>query len=107
MPTKQVTINKHKHKKLKWITPGILRLITFSDKLYLKMKLSLKDTAEYTAIKINRKTYINILKRNIRQAKTLYYHYQFDQYKNNIKKTWGGTCESNIYEKYIASILHR
>ena len=53
------------------------------------MKLSPKDTPEYTAIKINLKTYNNILKRNIRQAKILYYQHQFDQYKNNIKKTWG------------------
>ena len=53
------------------------------------MKLSPKDTAEYTTIKINLKTYNNILKRNIRQAKILYYQHQFDQYKNNIKKTWG------------------
>ena len=87
MQTKKVKINKHKHKKSKWITQGIIRSITFRDKLYLKMKLSPKDTAEY--IKINLKTYNNILKRNIRQAKILYYQHQFDQYKNNIKKTWG------------------
>ena len=66
------------------------------------MKLSHKDTPEYTAIKINLKTYNNILKRNIRQAQILYYQHQFDQYKNNIK-----TCESNVHKKYIASILHR
>ena len=89
MPTKKVKINKHKHKKSKWITQGIIRSITFRDKLYLKMKLSPKDTAEYTTIKINLKTCNNILKRNIRQAMNLYYQHQFDQYKNNIKKTWG------------------
>ena len=89
MPTKKVKINKHKHKKSKWITQGIIRSITFRDKLYLKMKLSPKDTPEYIAIKINLKTYNNILKRNIRQAKILYYQHQFDQYKNNIKKIWG------------------
>ena len=89
MQTKKVKINKHKHKKPKWITQGILRAITFRDKLYLKMKLSPKDTVEYTSIKINLKTYNNIWKRNIRQAKILNYQHQFDQYKNNIKKTWG------------------
>ena len=56
MPTKKVKINKHKHKISKWITQGIIRSITFRDKLYLKMKLSPKDTAEYTTIKINLKT---------------------------------------------------
>ena len=83
---KKVKINKHKHKKSKWITQGIIRSITFRDKLYMKMKLSPKD---YTAIQINLKTYNNLLKRNIRQTKILYYQHQFDQYKNNIKKTWG------------------
>ena len=78
MPTKKVKINKHNHTKSKWIIQGIIRSISFRDKLYLKMKLSPKDTAEYTTIKINLKTYNNILKRNIRQAKILYYQYQFD-----------------------------
>ena len=86
---KKVKINKHKHKKSKWITQGIIRSMTVRDKLYLKMKLSPKDTPEYIATKRNLKTYNNILKRNIRQAKILYYQHQFDQYKNNIKKTWG------------------
>ena len=104
----KVKINKHNHKKSKWITQGIIRSITFREKLYLKMKLSPKDTAEYTTIKINLKTYNNILKRNIRQAKSLYYQHQFDQYKNNIKKTWGVIKElvnrrpiKNILPQYI------
>ena len=48
------------------MTQGIIRSITFRDRLYLKMKLSPKDTAEHTAVKINLKTYNHILKRNIR-----------------------------------------
>ena len=51
MPKKKVKINKHKHKKSKRITQGIIRSITFRDKLYLKIKLSPKDTPEYIAIK--------------------------------------------------------
>ena len=51
---KKVTI--HKHKQSTWITQGIIRSLTFRDKLYLKMKLSPKDTAEYTTIKINLRT---------------------------------------------------
>ena len=56
----------------------LIRSITFSDKLYLKIKLSPKDTAEYTGIKINLKTNNNILKLNMRQANILYYQNQFD-----------------------------
>ena len=70
----------------KIITQGIIRSITFRDTLYLKMKLFPKYTPEYTAIKINLKTYNNILKRNIRQAKFLYYQHQFDQYKTILKR---------------------
>ena len=47
-------------------------------------------------------------KRNIRQAKILYYQHQFDQYKNNIKKTWGvikelvnRTSMKNILPQYF------
>ena len=72
------------------------------------MKLSPKDCAEYSVIKINLKTYNHILKRNIRQAKILYYQHQFVQYKNNIKKTWGvlkelvnRTSMKNILPQYF------
>ena len=109
---KKVKINKNKHKRSKWITQGIIRPITFRDKLYLNMTVTRKDTTEYTAIKLNLKTYNNILKRNIRQANILYYQHQFDKYINNIKKTWGvikelvnRTSMTNILPQY--SIVDR
>ena len=48
------------------------------------------------------------LVRNIRQANILYYQHQFDQYKNNIKETWGvikelvnRTSVKNILPQYF------
>ena len=73
------------------------------------MKLYPKDTAEDTAIKTNIKIYNSILKRNNNKAGHYYLH-QFDQYKINIKKTWG--IDQEIVNRatintYIALILHR
>ena len=39
-------------------------------------------------IKVNLKTYNNILRKNIRAAKVHFYHSQFDELKNNSSKTW-------------------
>ena len=38
MPSKRVKYNRHKHKKSQWITGGIIRSITFRDKMYANMK---------------------------------------------------------------------
>ena len=38
LTSKKVKYNKHKHKKLSWITTGIIKSIKFRDKLYKKIK---------------------------------------------------------------------
>ena len=43
---------------------------------------------EHENIKVNLKTYNNILRKNIRAAKVHFYHSQFDKLKNNLSKTW-------------------
>ena len=71
------------------------------------MNLSHKDTTEYTTIKINLKTHNTILKRNIMQAKILYYQHLFDQYKYNIKNIKERVNRASMKQKYnIAWILH-
>ena len=42
----------------------------------------------YANIKINLKTYNKILKRNIEQAKIMYYHQKLAKYTNDINNTW-------------------
>ena len=88
IPYKLVKYNKHKHKKSNWITQGIIRSINTRDKMYKELKTTSPDTAIYEARKINLDTYNNILKKNIRTAKKIYYDNCFKNYKHDIKKTW-------------------
>jgi hypothetical protein len=88
MPTRMVKYNKHKHPNNKWITSGIIRSISFKDKLYLKLKSTSSASPLYDQLKTNLKTYNNILKRAIREPKKSYYHHCFEIFKNDIKNTW-------------------
>jgi hypothetical protein len=87
-PIKQKRYNKHKHKKSKWMTKGILRSIAYRDKLYIKMKSTGHDDVQFPVHQINFKTYNNILKKAIRAAKKLYYNNCFHKFKSDIKNTW-------------------
>ena len=93
MPSKTVKLQKHKHKTSKWITGGIIRSITYRDKLYSTLKKTPTSSEEYCRLKTNLLTYNNILKHNIKQAKQLYYRDFCITYKNNNKKTWNGIKE--------------
>ena len=83
-----VKYDKHKHKKSLWITNGIIRSITFRDKLYLQLKRSPAGSDQHTVLKMNLNTYKLHLKRLIRSAKKNYYQGQFSKFKNDIKNTW-------------------
>ena len=87
LPYRRVKFNKHKHSK--WITKGIVRSISYRDKLYLKLKRTPVDSDRHNILKYNLKTYQSILKRLIRDAKKQYYQKQFEKYKNDSKNTWG------------------
>ena len=80
--------NKHKHAKCDWITQGIIKSIQFRDNLYSKMKQTPSNTPSYLTLKSNLKTYNKISKRNIEQAKRLYYETSFNKYKNDSRGTW-------------------
>ena len=88
IPTKTVKFDRHKHKKSKWITRGLLRSIKFRDKLYLKLKRTEANTALYRQLQINLQNYNCILKKLIRQTKMDYYNNKFDNLKSDIKNTW-------------------
>ena len=57
------------------------------------MKQTPTHSEAYTNIKINLKTYNKILKRNIDQAKIMYYHQKLAKYTNDITNTWKGIKE--------------
>ena len=85
---KTVKYNKYKHKKSKWITTGIMKSIFYRDKLYVKLKSTSVNSIEYIPLQERFKTYNAILKRALREAKRLYYHSRFQNFKFDIKKTW-------------------
>ena len=65
IPTKMVKFNKHKHKKQKWITTGLIKSIKFRDKLHLQLKRTKSNSPEYPGLKQNLKTYNDLIKKNI------------------------------------------
>ena len=87
-PRKKVRFKKHKHKKSKWITFGILKSISYRDKMYSKFKNTPENDENYNARKINLATYNKILKQCIRQAKCDYFHKCFQNFRHDISKTW-------------------
>ena len=86
--TKLVKFNKHKHRKEKWMTKGILKSIIKRDKLYLKHKQTPEYSAKFSAQKEKLRFYNKILKQCIRQAKRNFYESIFKKYKNDPKNTW-------------------
>ena len=85
---KTIKFHKHRHKKSKWITNGILNSIKFRDSMYKELQQTPRETDKYTTLKTNLSTYNKIVKKNIREAKMLYYTESFDKQKHDIKKTW-------------------
>ena len=88
LPTVTKKFNKHKHKKEKWITRGIINSIKFRDKLHLRLRRTPSNSPLHETLKVNLRTYNRILKSNIRQAKTLYYQSRFKTFEKDIKNTW-------------------
>ena len=66
LPYRRVKFNKHKHKNSKWITKGIVRSISYRDKLYLKLKQTPVDSERHNILKYNLKTSINSQETNSR-----------------------------------------
>ena len=97
LPLKKLKFNKHKHKRSKWVTNGIIKSITFRDNLYKQYKSTDPNTHQYLVLKQNLKTYNSLLKKLIRNAKKHYYCNEFQKYKQNTGKTW------NV----INSIIHK
>ena len=87
-PVKKVKFNKYKHKIAPWITQGILTSMKFRDKLYVKWKKTNHLSMEYQLLENSFKSFTAILQKNIRMAKSQYYHDKFQNYKSDMKKTW-------------------
>jgi len=97
LPSKKIKFNKHKHKKTKWITNGLIKSIHYRDNLYNKLKCQDPDSPEYAAMATHLKDYNGLIKKNIRFLKKEYYKVCFNKFKNDIRNTW----------KTINDILHK
>ena len=87
LPTKHVKFKKNKHKGSRWITLGIIKSISYRDKLYVTLKKTNLNDPNYEHIKVNLQTYNKMIKQTIRLAKNNYYK-TFQNYKHNLKNTW-------------------
>ncbi len=63
IPDKLVKFNKHKHKKSNGISKGIIKSISFRDKLHYELKQTTPNTVQHTTLKINLSTCNKILKK--------------------------------------------
>ena len=85
IPKKTQRFNKFKHRKEKWMTSELLKLVVRKNKLYREWK-STTDDNEYQIMQINFKTYERIVKNKIEETKQKYFFDKFTAQKNDIKK---------------------
>ena len=89
LPLTEVKFKKYKHKISPWITFAIINSIKSRDQLYVKWKKANPDSQKYVELENLFNSHCSSLQKSIREAKKSYYHKQFENFKSNIKKTWG------------------
>ena len=100
LPTKVKQFNKRKHKKNKWITTGIIKSINTKDKMYtILIQANAEQRETYETLRSNFRTFKNILRKSIIEAKRTYYTNIFERFKYNIKQTWKIIKETLHQEK--------
>ena len=108
-PVKYVKFHRHRHKRNRWITFGILRSIKSRDKMYVKFKQCPRNTEEHHTLKNNIHVFNSILKRTIPEAKLKHYDDLFNQFRGDMKMTWKTIseiiCKSNNKRKELDKII--
>ena len=79
--------NKHKYKKCKWITLGIICSLKYRD-VYKQLLIISHESQDYLSIKNKLHDYNTILKKIIRHAKQIYYASRLNACKTDSRKTW-------------------
>jgi hypothetical protein len=92
------------------MTNGILSSINTKDKLYKLMLQTPTTSPVHNTLKINLKTYKNILRRSIVEAKSIFYNNTFLKYKNDMKHTWdtirqsfNNTAKSDYPDEFLVN----
>ena len=109
LPVKYIKYNKHKHKRNKWITNGIIRSIRYRDNMYKVLKQTDPTSPPYEEAKSRLQCYNKILKKAIREAKINYYENIFNTFKGDARKMWKAISEiisrKNNKKKGVTEIL--
>ena len=100
MPFKLVKFNKYRHKGSNWITAGIMKYIKYKNNLYSIVQKTDRSSAEYQILKQNLPTYDALLKKAIREAKTIYYNDILENNKTVMRKMWTAINEIICKTKY-------
>jgi hypothetical protein len=98
IPLRKIKSNKYKYKRKDWIMCGLIKSIKYRDKLYKDMKSLSPESISCVHAKQNLKVYNRILKRSIREAKTLYYYRKFENSRSNSRETWN-TINNVLHKK--------
>ena len=89
LPIKRIKFNKHKHKKYKWITNGILKSIKTKNIIYKMLKqTNPPNVAAFETLKRRFNRFHNILRQNTKEAKQIYYLRIFEKFMHDMKQTW-------------------
>ena len=86
------------------MTDELLKLVVQKNELYVEWKTTAVDDLLFEQRKRNFRTYDNMIRYYIRNAKKTYFHNTFAMYKNDIKKTWA--VISQTLKKREMSLYH-
>lgn len=93
IPKKKKKFNKRIHKKEKWMTDDLLNLVNTKNDKYVEWK-STSNPELYHERGLNFKTFDNIVKQDIENARQKFYYDTFLAQKNDMKKTWATINET-------------
>ena len=109
LPPKLVKFNRKKHTKSPWMTNNILNSINMKNKLYKRfIQCDIQNDILYNNSKNEYRAYRATLRKNIREAKRVYFIRKFKNCKNDIRKTWSvindtltTKSKANNYNEFI------
>ena len=93
LPVKYIKYNRHKHKRNKWTTNGIIRSIRYRDNMYKVLKQTDPTSSPYEEAKGRLQCYNKILKKAIRETKVNYYENVFNTFNGDARKMWKAISE--------------
>ena len=104
IPKKVKKFNKRKHGKEGWMTNELLTKVVKKNKLYVVWKTTPLTNENYEIYKARFKDHDKEVKKDILNAKKMYYNRIFDTYRSDMKKTWKTINETLSRNKFISEL---